>query len=100
MEWNMHRIAISRNSVSPRGRPFIMYHNPELYGTKDFLHRIDYDENVFNGIFILPSSIPCDTDIYELAIIIMIEEGWLVAKEPNTAIDLYLKLRSKLLNII
>lgn len=100
-EWNMHRIAPSRNSVSPRGRPFIMYHMPQVYGTKDYLYPArEEDINICKELCTFPENVPCDKDVYELCVIIMTENGLSVAQEPNNAIDLYVTLREKVLEIL
>lgn len=36
-EWNIHKISKTRNSISPTGRPALMYEVPSLYGAKSYL---------------------------------------------------------------
>lgn len=33
-EWDSHKIASFKNSILLKGRPFIMYTVPEMYGRK------------------------------------------------------------------
>ncbi len=39
--WNTHYLRRSRNSVSPHGKPDIMYYVPELYQTRSYLNVFD-----------------------------------------------------------
>ncbi|KAB0795190.1 hypothetical protein PPYR_12029 [Photinus pyralis] len=97
MEWDLHQISRSRNAVSPIGKPFIMYNIPEVYGTKDYLCNLssadigDYEEQC------LFHNCPCDDDFYELCVIIMSENGYVMPKTSTDAVDLYLNLRHQLL---
>ena len=75
--WNLHRIRPStRNRTSPPGRPYLLYHQPELTGGMDCKHDIDIDDlDVARdiGCSDLPlSSLPEFTALAEL---IIIEEG-------------------------
>ncbi|CAB1430415.1 unnamed protein product [Pleuronectes platessa] len=38
--WNTHRIRSSRNTVSPGGRPVMMYTIPQLFGAREYLKEI------------------------------------------------------------
>ncbi|KAJ8966411.1 hypothetical protein NQ314_003541 [Rhamnusium bicolor] len=63
-EWNMHRISSSRNSTAPKGRPFLMYHTPEVYGTIDYLCEVTQEENsICSALCIFSDKIPCDSDV-------------------------------------
>ncbi len=43
--WNLHRIRPStRNRTSPPGRPYLLYHQPELTGAIDYNHDVDMDD--------------------------------------------------------
>ncbi|CAG9773254.1 unnamed protein product [Ceutorhynchus assimilis] len=94
-EWNFHRIAGSRNRIAPRGRPFLMYYMPQIYGTYDYLCRVNHHGL---GDFPTPSKIdePCDIDIFELASIIRSETGLTLTRDPSKAIELYIYLRSQI----
>ncbi|KAK5647929.1 hypothetical protein RI129_002821 [Pyrocoelia pectoralis] len=101
IEWNTHKISGSKNSVCPRGRPFIMYHMPQLFGTKNYLCQLPRQPvDMFDEHCTFFNNIPCDEDVYQLAAIVMDEERLTIAKEPSSAIHLYLNLRSKMLNMI
>ncbi|KAJ8025185.1 hypothetical protein HOLleu_35319 [Holothuria leucospilota] len=43
-QWNSHRIASSRMSNGPFGRPIVMYSLPHLNNTHDFLHDVPIEE--------------------------------------------------------
>ncbi|KAK5646176.1 hypothetical protein RI129_004640 [Pyrocoelia pectoralis] len=92
-EWNMHKIRKCRNNISPSGRPFVMFHTPELYDTRDYLHSVSRaDIELHNSAATMPA-INIDHDVYNLAIIIMQEEGLTTPTTPNQALDLYLHLQ-------
>ncbi|CAH1115627.1 unnamed protein product [Psylliodes chrysocephalus] len=63
MEWNVHKISKSRNSIAPTGRPAIMFDISSLYGAKNYCVEITnfsvdslFDHCTFNEY-------PCDKDI-------------------------------------
>ncbi|CAH0555036.1 unnamed protein product [Brassicogethes aeneus] len=43
LEWNTHRIARSRNSIAPYGRPFMMYNRPQDFMSTDYLHPVSIE---------------------------------------------------------
>lgn len=95
-EWNTHNISGSRNAVSPRGRPAIMFELPELYHTINFLcntdvHLVEACES--RCVFF---KLPCEADIYELCTIIRNEKKFKIPEDPYSAVDLYIQLRRML----
>jgi hypothetical protein len=42
--WNRHRIRGTRERLQPAGRPDVLYQNPLLYHTQDFLQLISHTE--------------------------------------------------------
>ncbi|KAB0804068.1 hypothetical protein PPYR_01038 [Photinus pyralis] len=101
LEWNLHRISGSRNSVSPRGRPFTLYHMPQIYDTTDNICHIPINEiSNFDEFCAFPSNCPCDRDVYELSVILMIENDLHLARNAHDATDLYLYLRAKIVDLM
>lgn len=101
LEWNLHRISSSRNSVCSKGRPFIMYHIPQIYDTYDYLQELaNEDIDVFNPRGLFADNIPCDRDVYDLCNIIMNENAMFMTSEPFATVELYTILRQQLLNIL
>ena len=91
--WNLHRIRPSRNSCSPSGRPYLLYHHPERKGTVDCKHTVDTDE------LHIAREMCCDDlprcfspEFNDLAELIMTEEGLQMPKNANEACNLYLTL--------
>ncbi|KAB0795826.1 hypothetical protein PPYR_04655 [Photinus pyralis] len=100
-EWNMHRISSSRNSVSPRGRPFVMYHMPEIYQSRDYLCKVSIEHiNLCREFCAVIDEKPCDSDVYELSAILMAENQLALPENPYDAVDLYIILRDMLLNVL
>lgn len=85
--------------MSPSGRPFIMYHNPEAYEAIDYLH-FAVPDPICDEICKKPSNGPVNEDLCNLCIIIMTEENLTMPKDAFTAVDLYLFLKSKLTNLL
>ncbi|CAH0563093.1 unnamed protein product [Brassicogethes aeneus] len=96
-EWNTHSISGSRNAVSPRGRPVIIFELPELYHTTNFL--CDFDNQLIEACEreCQYFKMPCETDIYELCKILMNEKNIEIPQDAYAAAELYLKLKSTFL---
>lgn len=97
--WDSHSIRPSKNERVPSGRPKIMYSYPELYATSDFLSPVDNDDVALchNNCTFRPA-IPCDKDIYNLCIFLMVESNSALPVDAYKAIDLYLYLRNTILS--
>lgn len=98
MEWNTHRISRSHNQhqLSPTGRPFAMYHTPELYNTTDYL--LEVSEEAVEICKELTSTINGDEDVFELASILMEEKGLQFSYDPYDTLNIYTCLRREILN--
>lgn len=93
-EWNTHKIGGSRNAVSPRGRPAIMFELPQLYNTISFVCNIgDHLVEVCESECIF-FKMPCVADIYGLATIIRNEKNIEVPQDPYSAANLYIHLKA------
>lgn len=44
LQWNLHPIRQVRDSVSPAGRPEILYHSPQLTGSDDFKYLVETED--------------------------------------------------------
>ena len=96
LEWNVHKIRKSRNSISPVGRPAVMFEIPSIYETRSYLVEVpDFAiDAIKEECRVL--KYPCDKDIYDLCNIIMCEKGYLRENDPFKTIDLYIALRQLL----
>lgn len=95
-EWNTHRITGKKSSITPKGRPFIMFELPELYGTRDHLIPISQNEITICQDECKYIEYPCDEDVYGLCKIIMEEKGYTIQDDPFKAVELYLALREEI----
>lgn len=96
----MHRISRSRNSVSPTGRPFAMFHLPEVYGTRDYMCRLSSASIKALEDLCLFSNLPCDSEVCDLAVILMNENQLTVPTDCMSAVNTYITLRSKMMSVI
>lgn len=99
LEWNAHIISKSRNAISPRGQPTVMFHLPEVYNTKNLLCNVCTRriENYEEECLFLNT---CDKDVYDLCKIIIAENNLHMPEDPYEAIDLYLKLRTEIIMLL
>jgi len=97
-DWNQHIISKSING-GPRGRPDTMYFLPHLYGTQDFLIGIENGEaDEFN---VAVEDLPRDfsEEIEEFSGILMEENNIDEPSNPTKALELFLFLRDKALQL-
>ncbi|XP_031343268.1 uncharacterized protein LOC116170868 [Photinus pyralis] len=100
LEWNTLRITRSRNSIAPYGRPFMMYNRPQDFMSIDYLHPVSTEMRDLWLETIPKPRNTSDYDVYQLAAIIMEEEGWVKTNNVEAAIELYKNLRQKFFNVI
>nr|XP_023656881.1 uncharacterized protein LOC111838278 [Paramormyrops kingsleyae] len=98
--WNNHRIRPSHNSRAPNGRPSLMYALPNLYGTTSYLHAVNEDSIQTCLEECAFKDFPCDKDIYYLCADIISENNLEVVDEVYANVDLYLKLREIVLDML
>jgi hypothetical protein len=99
--WNRHRIRGSRDCLQPCGRPDILYQNPLLYHTDDFLQLVLANEiEMCMAQCKLRSSIPCDVAVFEMCCAIMADDRLNVPVTFNDAINTYLLLRRRIRDIL
>lgn len=79
-----------------------MYYLPEIYVTRDYLVPISGDiiSHLQDLPLVTPNTVPCDEDVYNLGVVIMIENNITMPKTVETAVDLYFMLRAEMLNLI
>ena len=95
----MHKISGSKNSIAPKGRPFIMYHLPQVYGTHDYLCSVQ-KEYMIGWQFAKGITKPADKDVYELVAILMDEHHLNLPLNSDEAIELYLTLRRLIISLL
>lgn len=99
LEWNVHKIRSSRNSIMPFGRPCIMYEMPTLFQTKSYLLEVPTFAIDALATECTILKFPCDEDFYRLCNIIMLENGLSHKCDPYDAVELYSRLRTILKDI-
>lgn len=71
----------------------MMYKRPEDFMSIDYLHPVS-TEMTENLLETIPKPrITSDYDVYQLAAIIMLEEGWVKTKHPEAPVKLYKNVR-------
>ncbi|KAG5892739.1 hypothetical protein JTB14_001110 [Gonioctena quinquepunctata] len=85
-----------KTSVAPKGRPFIMFELPELYGTRDYLFPISQDDIQICKEECKYIEYPCDEDVYDLCKIIIEEKCFSLQNDPFECVELYLALREEI----
>ena len=95
--WNTHRIRPSGNGRDLyHGKPFLMYHAPELYQARDYVHPVDYerlDIILEEDICLWKTDITCDSDLYELCVLTMEEHNLEPGHNAIEVTRLYRQLR-------
>ncbi|OWF47264.1 hypothetical protein KP79_PYT26190 [Mizuhopecten yessoensis] len=98
---NLHLLRNSRNNLLAHGRPILMYTSPELYDTQDYVYPAG---NQYAGASkeecTFKNGIPCDPDVYQLCLEIMLENGWNVPNDATCARELYIRLRREVLTLV
>ncbi|CAB4027725.1 Hypothetical predicted protein [Paramuricea clavata] len=92
--WNTHRIRPSNNAESPPGRPNVLYFNPEILGSQDYLIPVDIDEREIAEEMCCtqPSPRGCSDEFNALAEMIMEDEGLQMPTNANEGKGLYITL--------
>lgn len=99
--WNAHIIRPSANPNVPSGQPNVMFSWPELYGTQDYICAVDNDAlQLCKSRCTFRQPVPCDPDVYELCNILMTELNLPIPSEIYQALDLYMCLREKLIELL
>lgn len=95
--WNTHRIRPGSNGRDLyHGKPFLMYRAPELYQARDYLHSVDVeklDNIVEQNVCHWKTGIPCDTDLFDLCVLLMEEHNLEKGQNADNATRLYRQLR-------
>ncbi|KAJ4925027.1 hypothetical protein JOQ06_017765 [Pogonophryne albipinna] len=93
--WDSHVIRPSKNDRVPSGRPKVMYMFPELYTTEDCISPVEgADAQLCRSNCTFRSAVPCDTDIYNICNLLMMESQLNLPADSYQALDLYLDLRN------
>ncbi|XP_051530514.1 uncharacterized protein LOC127427138 [Myxocyprinus asiaticus] len=96
--WDAHVIRPSKIDRVPSGRPNIMYLFPELYRAENYLLLVESgDLQLCKTECTFQSSIPCDSDVYDICNTVMAETHFDLPNDSYQAIDLYLHLRNEIL---
>ncbi|XP_059187145.1 uncharacterized protein LOC131969929 [Centropristis striata] len=95
--WDSHVIRPSKNDRVPSGRPRIMYMFPELYRSDDCISPVDgADVQLCQSNCTFRPAVPCDTDIYNICNILMVESQLHLPADAYQAVDLYLHLKNEI----
>ncbi|XP_055063376.1 uncharacterized protein [Misgurnus anguillicaudatus] len=95
--WDSHVIRPSKNDKVPSGRPRVMYMFPELYRTDDCISPVERDDlQLCQSSCTFRTTVPCDTDIYNICNFLMVESQLHLPADAYQALDLYLHLRNEI----
>jgi len=98
--WNAHKIRHTKNCNMPCGRPIIMFNVPELFHTDDYLLPVSPEDIAACKRFCRKKPIvPCDSQLFRLANIIMEEKHLSMPTNANEATALYVVLKRELMEI-
>ncbi|KAL5013785.1 hypothetical protein ScPMuIL_008055 [Solemya velum] len=101
LAWNMHNIRRNRHSVSPYGRLFMMYNQPQVY---ECAHRIiqvtPQALKGCEGMYQEKDELPCDKDVYNFCRYTMDERGWQDPCDAKEAKELYNKMRQTVVQLL
>ena len=96
--WNCHKIRHQPNRRIPHGRPTIMYRMPRVYSTKDYICPVPPEEiEITSEECKFKDVDPCDSDVSELCVLLMVENNWDIPADPYAAAELYTQLRMQIL---
>lgn len=100
--WNTHTIRPSRQDINaPSGRPELMYNAPHLWGVDDKIHLVSQqDIDVCSNQAEFRTSIPCDEDVYDVCMDIIIRDNLNVPTDAYNAVDLYIHLRREIVLLL
>ena len=95
-EWNTYTISAKRNAEGPKGKPDVMYFNPEFYHTDSYgtiadLEEIEACKEIY-GIGRPESRLPCTAEFVQIVHEIMPDAS--VPKYEQEALDLFVRLTS------
>lgn len=100
-EWDSHKIQKARNSISPSGRPIILFEMPELYGAKDYLSKFPIQLADVLEEHCSRNEYACDEDVFHLCEDLVSEHGYRkTSDDPYDAVQLYINLRKKIYEIL
>ena len=97
--WNSHRIRAKAGYGVIEGiYSTLMYMLPEMYSAEDNLKAVDMDELALCKKECIPKSqYPCDDTVFDLCCLLMWEKGWDAPKDAFSAAELYILLRTEIL---
>ena len=99
--WNSHRIRPSKNDQIPSGRPIVMYYAPHLWGSTDQLHLVTTrDIDFCSSLAQFRSTTPCDKDVYDISMDIIIRDNLQLPTDSYSAVGLYVYLRREILMLL
>ena len=98
MEWNRHLIETKKNAEAPRGKPDIMYFNPQLYMTESCGVECPKPEveTILNGL-LLTGVIPENHDPDFTTLINLALPNWELPSNVDSALSLYAEILDRLL---
>ena len=96
-EWNTHTISTKRNAEGPKGKPDVMYFNPEFYHTDSYGTNVDLEEiEACKQIYGIDrqSRLPCTFQFVQIVHEIMPDAS--VPRNEPEALNLFVHLTSML----
>lgn len=98
--WNSHKLRSTKNSMTPCGRPELLYYLPEICGAENYMCHVDDDEINVCELACTKKSTVCDQDLFDLCVCEMEENNWPEPTCASDGTDLYLLLRPTIRNLV
>ena len=96
--WNSHRIRPVKNSVSPSGKPVMLYNFPELFGAqKQHCMVPETSVRICEEECTPKKQFPCDETVFELCVFLMAENDKDMPNDVDEAVALYKFFRNCIL---
>ena len=102
IQWNLQKIRPSRIEESPSGRPDLLYHIPDLTGSRDLMASISLiDKEMAEKLCGVDRSPEhgCSEEIFELVSLTMHEKGLTMPATPDNALVLFCTLVDDIMDI-
>ena len=92
--WNCHLIRPTKNQNSPSGRPVVLYTLPRLFHVTSHVKEVDQNHiEICQSECMFRSHLSCDTDIFDLCMMYMVEDSLQPPENLEEALELYIFLR-------
>jgi len=82
------------------GKPFLLYHTPEIAGRHNQLKEVSRVETEVCMELCQEKDYPCDQDVFDLCCDLMIENNLETPSDPDAGVQLYCARRESILLLL